>query len=221
MKFLKPTGFILVGAMGLSASNLSIAQDNSGQTVMDNIVSDFSDFLGENTDRLVNALSSGDKLSYDIVSDDGTIETVIVENRTGSTSYGEITIALGLAEEQLGHDALFGDIVTLLYGDKGILDMRASGMGWGQVYQKYGLTVGEVMRDVRANDNANFRRAETTSVRISSIGEQAVRPDRPDLPERAVRPDRPDLPERPVRPDRPDLPERAVRPDRPLGLGRL
>lgn len=212
MKLIKPTEFILMAVMGLSASSLSIAQESSDPTVpVDSIVEDFSVYLGDNSGTFVDALRSGKTLTYD---PNAGFE-VNPDNSTDSLGLGEITIALGLAEEE--GVAIDGSLVTFLYGsegNEGILEMRADGMGWGQIYQEFGFTVGEVMRDIRANENANFDLANNAQERVA-LRVRGDQPERPDLPERAASPDRLELPDRAVRPERPILPERAIVPERP------
>jgi hypothetical protein len=67
-----------------------------------------------------------------------------------------------------------------------VLQMRADGMGWGQIASQLGFKLGDVM-------SAGRREARPEHV------SRAERPARPDKPERPVRPERPEKPERPGR----------------------
>ena len=59
---------------------------------------------------------------------------------TGKMGYGEVNISLALAE------ALMGSGST-----QGILQLRASGMGWGQIANSPGFKLGEVVRSAKAD----------------------------------------------------------------------
>ena len=157
------------------------------------------------------------------------METVLIENSNGQMGFGEVSLTLGLAESLLGDGASYADITNLLYGvdgGTGILDMRAEGMGWGEIFQSYDLSVGEVMKGIKSPqfvDMANIERGSSrkpekvTQARFDKAGKpekpvKAERVERPDRPEKASRPERPEKVERVERPERPEKP---AKPDRP------
>jgi len=214
MKFFKLTNFAIVAVMGQSVPILSMAQDevNTDISVADSIANNFSDFLGDDSSTLVNALRNGDDLSYEVEP----TEIITIENGAGPMGFGEISLALGLAESILGEGATQQEIVDVLHNADGggILDMRADDMGWGQIFSAYGTTVGAVMSRLHANEAAqarlaisqdhSFVRSENRNER--SINRQYTGGARPERPERAA------TPERPERPERPEPPIRTGRP---------
>ncbi|MBL4820732.1 MAG: hypothetical protein JKY98_07050, partial [Gammaproteobacteria bacterium] len=233
MSFFKLTNLTIIAVMGFGGSMLAIAQDapentppeNNG-TVADNIADRFSDFLGDNSGPLVNALRRGDNLDF---GEPGDITTV--DNTVGPMGFGEISIALGLAESLAVPGAPPQDMADLFHNTDGtgILDMRADDMGWGQIFNANGTTVGavisrrnrnEMAQSRRANpenrpENRSERRNERSINRQNTSGDRAERPERGDFPDRPDRPDRRDRPERPERPEIADRPDRPERPDLP------
>src|SRR5437773_4854712 len=93
---------------------------------------------------------------------------------TGKMGYGNVNIALSLAEASLKQQGITNPTSEQLQGAlMGVLQQRADGKGWGQIANSMGFKLGEVVRPERP--------------------EKPVRPDKPE------RPDRPDKPERPGR----------------------
>jgi len=180
---------------------------------------------GEPADADGNLLDEEGNIVYEQIAE---IETVTVG--AGPMGYGEVSLALGLAEALLGDGAAYGDIVDALSnidGD-GILDLRAAGMGWGQIFRSYDLTPGEVISAIKsrgASKAGQFAehtlgpnaggRPETAGGKAAGLENRPDQPARPDRPEQPARPDRPEWPDLPDRPDRPERPERPERPDRP------
>lgn len=106
---------------------------------------------------------------------------------TGKMGYGNVNIALSLAEKSLPENPSPAQLKAALIGTSakpGILAQRADGQGWGQIAQSMGFKLGEVMRSPKAGERAAAR------------------------PERAARPDKPDRPERPAKPERTERPGR-------------
>lgn len=199
--------------------------------VVSDIAADFGeDFAGGESETLITALRNGDGLSYETevetttIGEDGkeitttTVEAVTVENTVGAMGYGEISIALGLAESLAEEGATFEQIVGTLYNEEGtgILDLRAGGMGWGQVFHEFDTTVGAVISGLKANERALAQRAlakdkltgkrpERSAARV----QRADKPERPEKPERAEKPERPEKPERAEKPEKPSRPGRS------------
>ncbi len=193
------------------------AEPETMQQSIEGVASEFDDFLGDNAGSFVSSLANGEDFSYEMENADGVMQAYTIENTAGAKSPGEISLALGLARQELGDEASYTDIGNFLQGEGGVFAMRASGEGWGQIYEQYGYRVGEVMGDLRANENARagLDRAEIRGERDRPENLRD-RPERREFPERPDRPGRPDLPDRASRPDaRPEIPERPVRPNRP------
>jgi hypothetical protein len=193
---------------------------------------------------------------------DGTpvMETVTVEtlvpNANGPMGWGEVDHSLGIAQAlvdngQVGsfEEALLGaatfttvtnpdgtTTTTATYGG-GLLQMRADGMGWGQIAKELGFkSLGEIKSGrafadadgeataVAAGDRAAKGKAERTA--RDSQGKSAEhKPDRvakadrttgkPERVERIAKVDRPERVDRPVRPERPERPGKPERVGRP------
>jgi hypothetical protein len=142
----------------------------------------------------------GNPVMVEVQNEDGSVslvqkteivdQTITAENTVGAMGYGGVVLSLGLAQATLPEGAEYKEIVEALFDaetGEGILDMRASKMGWGQIYAAYDLKVGEVMRQVHSA--------------------------RPDKPERAMKPEKA---EKPVKPERPVKPEKPVKPSKPV-----
>jgi hypothetical protein len=165
-----------------------------------------------------------------------TVERTIV-NPNGPMGYGEVNISLSLAQALLDsgaytdlQSALTGVETTVTNADGttttttsgGVLAMRASGMGWGEIAHQLDLNLGTLMSAANSNANANANAKAGTARPGTDRGakpdertartERPERAQRPERPERAERPERPERAERPDRPDRPERPERSGRP---------
>lgn len=106
---------------------------------------------------------------------------------TGKMGYGNVNIALSLAQESLPENPSPEQLKAALIGTSakpGILAQRADGQGWGQIAQSMGIKLGEVMRSPKASE------------RVAARPERAARPDKPDRPERPAKPERPERPGR-------------------------
>lgn len=112
---------------------------------------------------------------------------------TGKMGYGNVDNALALAEASLKQNgitnptpaqleaALVGGKITTASGKtvelQGVLSMRASGMGWGQIANSMGFRLGEIKRADKPH--------------------RVVKAERPEKPQRPEKPARPEKPERP------------------------
>lgn len=133
-------------------------------TPTDKLIARFSNFSGseENAASLVNGLRTGSEITLTGSSAPGsTSESASFTSPTKPMGYGNIRIALSLAEAQLGTEgitqptpqqlqmALMGDMsgatAQTTSQTQGILQMRASGMGWGQIANAMGFKLGAVM----------------------------------------------------------------------------
>lgn len=181
-----------------------------------------------------------------------TIETTI-ENPNGPMGWGEVDHSLGIAQALVENgnagsfeEALMGtattETVTNADGtttttttyEGGILQMRADGMGWGQIAKELGFkSLGEIKsgRAFASEDTdgeAGTATASAASEKSAKGRETAAnardktdRNDRadgtgkPDKLDRVAKVDRPEKIERPQRPDRPERPVKPERPSRP------
>ena len=195
---LRNCAYVLLVTMLLSLP--AVAAD-SGE---DRLVREHRNFAGskDNAESLVQGLRND--TAVELVSPNGT--TTTFGSPTGKMGLGNVDIALNLAQATLAEQgirnpspeqiraALNGGTVTNSRGDQvklpGVLELRASGMGWGRIAQELGFKLGEVMRSERAQPEARAAHANSS------------RPERAERPARAERPERPDRPAKPERPGR-------------------
>lgn len=113
------------------------------------------------------------------------LDSVTIKPPTQKMGYGNIDNALALAEASLNgiNNPTPQQLKRALMG---VLDMRADGMGWGQIANSLGFRLGDV------------KRAERAPERVA----RAAKPERPERVQRPERPERPAKPERPERPGR-------------------
>jgi hypothetical protein len=137
--------------------------------------------------------------------------TTTIDPPTRKMGYGNVNIALALAEANLKEQgiaqptaeqlkaALNGGTITSSSGKtvqmSGVLQMRASGKGWGEIAHVLGFKLGDIVRSAKADGAGKPDRAGSKPDRLA----HADRGDRPDRAERAERPDRAMKPERPER----------------------
>ena len=165
------TGFLLAGTLAVSpawAQETTTAEGGEDVTTVgtsaqtEGALSDeFAPFLGgeEQAATVVDGLRQGTPFTVGgEVPQDGAAATegTTIEPPTGTMGYGNVRISLKLAESrlaELGITEPTGEQLqaALLGGEidgqaiDGVLAMRADGMGWGQIAQEYGMTVGQLM----------------------------------------------------------------------------
>jgi len=145
-------------ALGLPAASAGETHTTTAIGTSDNVEaklsSEFAGFLGspEQAHAVVDGLRQSTAFFY---AKPGTPDATI-EPPTGTMGYGNVRIALRLAQAEL---STFGiaqpsadELSAILLGGEingapvdGILALRAEGMGWGQIAQQYGMTVGQLM----------------------------------------------------------------------------
>jgi hypothetical protein len=154
-----------------------------------------------------------------------------IANPNGPMGYGEVNISLALAQALLDSGA-YADLQSALTGlettvtnpdgtttttsSGGVLAMRASGMGWGQIAKQLDFNLGTLMSAAHSNANANAN----VNARVDARNDQRVKVDHakvdhPAKPVSIARTERPERADRPQRVDRPERPERVERPTRP------
>jgi hypothetical protein len=157
-------------------AQLNTSAENKGQTqVATKIATSFGDLAGSdaNTLKLVQALRTGTAVTLTTPTTGtgtgtgtGTSTTTTITPPTGKMGWGNVFISLALAKDTLARAGITdpttaqlqaaltgGDIVgadgktvTL----KGVLQMRADGMGWGQIAQASGTKLGPVVSSIKS-----------------------------------------------------------------------
>ena len=133
--------------------------------VTDKIVSDFQSFAGSsgNANRLVMGLRSGSEITLTAKGEPSATFTP----PTRPMGYGNVSTSLALAKAQLAQQGIVDPTPTqlqtaLLGGSitangktvdyQGILQMRADGMGWGQIAHSTGTKLGPVVSGIKAQN---------------------------------------------------------------------
>lgn len=122
----------------------------------DRLTTEFSGWAGspENSTSLVTGLRSGTPITLTEPGSAGTAATTTFSPTTKPMGYGNIRIALSLARAQLASQGITSPTAAELQGalvgtpdgmTQGVLQMRASGMGWGQIANSMGFKLGAVM----------------------------------------------------------------------------
>jgi hypothetical protein len=175
------------------------------------LVEEYTDLAGseKNAKSLVTGLRTDSKITLEPIAKDD--KTISFESPTGKLGNGNVDIALGMAEKLLSDvenpsntdlkAALTGGTIKTSDGTtvklEGVLQMRADGMGWGQIANTLGFRLGDVMRAGKADSaSAAAQRADSKAEKL------AQRPDRPVRPERVERMEKPERPMKPERPER-------------------
>jgi len=126
---------------------------------------------------------------------------------TGKMGWGNVDHALALAKASLAEQgirnptpeqikaALNGGTITTKSGQRitmpGVLKLRASGMGWGQIAHQLGFKLGDLKHaHAKHHGKPEFHRASF---------ERPHKPEKVERPEKFERPQRPERPERPHR----------------------
>lgn len=154
------------------------------------LVTNFSGFAGstENSASLVHGLRTGSPITLTdpAVAGGPPPTSTTFTSPTKPMGYGNIRIALSLAETQLASQGITNPTATELQGalmgttttgpggtttTDGILQMRASGMGWGQIANSMGYKLGPVMSGHQTfTPTATGGSSATTAAGISGNG---------------------------------------------------
>ena len=195
----------------------------------DKLVKQYTSLAGSeaNATKLVTGLRDGSKeIQLTSTSTDGKTTTTTTTNpMAGKTmGYGNVNIVLAMAERQLSGmtSPTSSDLNRALTNpDNGILTLRASGMGWGQIANKLGFKVGDVMKASAAQDAADKKavRPDQKSAKESKASEgrpeaKNGRQDKIDRPQKTERPEKVERPEKTERPEKVERPEASQRPEK-------
>lgn len=180
----------------------SFVSTRGGANVSGRISSDFSAFAGStaNSNTLVTGLRNGTAITLTTTNAKGVTTSTTFTPPTGKMGYGNVYTSLALAKQQLAglgiteptaqqlQAALNGGTVTNSTGQittlTGVLQMRAQGMGWGQIAHSLGTKLGPVISGMKsANANAHVTsqasagtgstRAATTTGASASAGSKS------------------------------------------------
>jgi hypothetical protein len=167
-----------------AAPALNFAQTTSASsTPATNISNDYSYFLKNvNSQPVVNDLRNG-QWTTTVTDPKTNVTTTTTEALpTGKMGFGNVKISLALAQESLRQQGILQptseQLRTTLVGGQmvpgdsttttnGILQMRAEGMGWGQIAQKYDVKLGQLMS---GKQPASTTTTGTTSATTTSKG---------------------------------------------------
>ncbi|MGQ0523429.1 MAG: hypothetical protein ACT4P8_07205, partial [Betaproteobacteria bacterium] len=151
------------------------------ETVPSPRLADFSGFAGSttNSDALVSGLRNGTAVTLTSTDAKGTTTSTTFTPPTGKMGYGNVYTSLALAKQQLAgagitdptaqqlQAALMGGAVTNSTGQTttmtGVLQLRADGMGWGQIAQQYGYKLGPVISGMKSSNAAMTASAASTA----------------------------------------------------------
>ena len=157
----------------------TLAGTRGSATVTGKISSDFTTFAGSssNSEALVTGLRNGTPITLTSTDAKGVTTSTTFTPATGKMGYGNVYTSLALAKQQLAgmgiteptaqqiQVALNGGTFTTASGQTttmtGVLQMRADGMGWGQIAQSMGYKLGPVISGVKSA-NAQITTQPTT-----------------------------------------------------------
>lgn len=170
-------------ALGTQTTQMDSLAANRGESnVTARIGSDFSAFAGSqaNAEALVTGLRNGTAITLTSTDAKGVTTTTTFTPPTGKMGYGNVYISLALAKQQLAglgiiepsaqqlQAALMGGTVTGTNGQTttlaGVLQLRAQGMGWGQIAQSYGFKLGPVISGMKSANAQIASQSPTGSV---------------------------------------------------------
>ena len=218
----------------------TLASQQGTTRVKSSLVSDFTPLAGSSTNAaaMVGGLRGGRSFDLVTTNPDGTKTVTTVDPGTKPMGWGNVFIALALTKESLAQQgitsptdsqlkaALTGGTITIIVNGqpkdvslRGVLTMRADGMGWGRIAHSLGVKLGEVVSAMKSGNDRMAKGGGTDDqgrTAKESHGKSddahADRDDRVAKTDRAERPDRVDKPDHPERPDRPDRPEHGGKP---------
>jgi len=135
---------------------------------------------------------------------------------TGKMGWGNVDHALALAKASLAEQgirnptpeqikaALNGGTITTKSGQRvtmpGVLKLRASGMGWGQIAHKLGFKLGDLKRADKHHEHKHAHGKHDGKPEFHRASfERPHKPEKVERPEKFERPQRPERPEKPHR----------------------
>lgn len=204
------------------------ASVQGGALVTDTLAGRFATFAGSegNAKSLVTGLRTGSEITLTTMVN-GQAATTVFTPRTSPQGYGNVFLSLALAQSSLAAQgitqptaaeiqaALNGGSITTGTGAEartvqfnGVLVLRASGEGWGQIAHQLDLNLGRVVSDLHAaheHIERVDRDHDASRPDRDVLGNKVERPEGIERPERAGPIERPEIPAPVERPERPDL----------------
>jgi hypothetical protein len=174
------------------AAQMDRYASSKGQTaVIGRTAADFGSFYGQdNAQALAGGLRSGSEISLTTQAPDGSVSTATFTPPTGNMGNGNVYISMALAQQQLTAEGITqptaqqiqaamtgGPLVSGGQPVQGVLQMRASGMGWGQIAQAMGTKLGPVISGMKsANAALSATSAQTGSVSTTAGASDTAKP---------------------------------------------
>ncbi len=161
------------------------ASSRGQATVIGKTAADFSSFYGQdNAQSLASGLRSGREISLTTRTQDGSTSTTIFTPPTGNMGNGNVYISMALAQQRLTAAGIAqptaqqiqaamvgGPLVSGGQPVDGVLQMRASGMGWGQIAHSLGVKLGHVISGMKSANAALSRTtAQTGAANAAAAG---------------------------------------------------
>jgi hypothetical protein len=159
---------------------------SKGQSaVTSKTAADFSGYYGQgNAKALAGGLRSGSEISLTTQASDGSISTATFTPPTRPMGNGNAFISMSLAQQRLTSAGITqptaqqiqaamvgGPLVPGGQPVEGVLQMRASGMGWGQIAHSLGVKLGHVISGMKSANAALSRTtAQTGAVSAAAAG---------------------------------------------------
>ena len=181
-----------------------------------NLVDRYERWAGseKNARELVSGLRNDERID---LSKNGT--TVSFTPATGKMGWGNVDHALALAKASLAEHgirnptpdqikaALNGGTITASSGKRvqmtGVLQMRARGMGWGEIAHRLGVKHGDAKHARHGHKHAQHGHERHDHKYAHERADfHRTKFERPERPEKVERPNKPERPQRPERPER-------------------
>ena len=226
-------------ALALGSASAFAANSTTTSKPATQLVSNYGTLAGSNANAtaLVEGLRSGKSLT--LTSGSSTTGNTTFTPATSKLGYGNVNIALSLAQAELTklgitnptpaqlQAALNGGSVTTSTGTTalpGVLQLRSEGKGWGTIAKSLGFKLGEVVSASKTDKSAAGIERQGSLDKDKSVAKvDKTRTDREgkvdrvakvERPERIERPEKVERPERIERPEKVERPERIDRPKR-------
>jgi hypothetical protein len=194
----------------------------------------------DNAQALVNGLRGGSSIALvtPATATAPAVQTTFTP-ATGPMGWGNVNIALSLAQAELTkagianptaadlQAALNGGTITTPTGSvqlSGVLALRASGEGWGQIANSLGFKLGEIMGQAKGRgplpSSQDIAHGEKGQAQKADKLAKADKADKAEKAEKVEKFEKVEKVEKANRPDKPERPEKAERPDKPERGGR-
>ncbi|MEO6625351.1 MAG: hypothetical protein ABIN37_11035 [Burkholderiaceae bacterium] len=142
------TGLVLAAAAAMAQNSVTATQPSNvdagsagSSTRAAGLAATYGASIG--TPQESGTLIAGMRTGQDV-----TLGDVTVSGTGKNTGWGNIDIAMALAKSQVTTGATSKEFLTAL--DK-VMDMRASGMGWGQIANGLGVNLGKAVSAAKSN----------------------------------------------------------------------